>query len=265
MAGIQWTTDEERILTSNPNSRLDDLHKLLPTRSKASIGARLKYLGIKRIKNPRKYSINMNFFSEPNVINSYFAGFIAADGCITPRKHLVSFGLKASDGCILEELVRACGYEGSVGYNGSDYKRADLFLWGVKQWHEDLEKHYNIIPKKSLVLIPPKLTDVNNIKSFMKGYIDGDGGIYPQVCKNKWILRIRGTKEMMDWFADLFDKWVPENSKKLSKPYLDKIWTYRVSGKRSLKILSSLLEVDTPRLKRKWQPVIDHLNNHPIM
>lgn len=264
MAGIQWTTYEERILIDNKDLSTKQLHGLLPGRSVSSITSRLKYLGISKPIGHRKYNIDMNFFSEPNTINSYFAGFIAADGCITPKKHLVSFGLKSSDGYILEELVKACGYEGSVGYNGTDYKRADLYIWGVKQWHEDLDKYYNITPRKSLTLMPPNITREEDIKSFIRGYIDGDGGIVPKQGLNTWVVRIRGTYEFLCWIKEFFDAEVPYRVRVLSAPYMDDgTWSYRVSGKRSLMILQKLLEVDTPYLKRKWQPVIDHLNNLP--
>lgn len=33
----------------------------------------------------RKYSIDQSYFHEPNVANSYWAGFIAADGCVGSR------------------------------------------------------------------------------------------------------------------------------------------------------------------------------------
>jgi hypothetical protein len=266
VAGIEWTAYEEKVLIDGKDLSTKELQELLPDRSRSSITSRLKYLGFAKPVGHRKYNIDMNFFSVPNIINSYFAGFIAADGCITPKKHLVSFGLKADDGYILEELVKHCGFEGEVSYPiHNDYKKATLFLWGVKQWHEDLEKYYNIIPRKSLTLQPPSITDEGHIKAFIRGYIDGDGGIYTESGLNTWIIRLRGTYEMLFWISRYFNRMVPDTRVNPAELYLDKIWSYRVSGKRSIKILSKLLEVDTPYLTRKWQPIIDHLNNLPLI
>ena len=48
-------------------------------------------------KGRRKYSVNDSFFSEPNEVNSYYAGFIAADGCIksnnSEKSRYLTFGL----------------------------------------------------------------------------------------------------------------------------------------------------------------------------
>lgn len=260
VGGTQWTGYEERILLDNKELSTKELMGLLPGRSRSSVTSRLKYLGIAKPVGHRKYNINMSFFSEPDPINSYFAGFIAADGCISPKKHLVSFGIKAGDGYILEELVKHSKFEGQVSYTKQGYPRADLFIWGVKKWHEDLKRHFNITPQKSLTLQPPSVKDDSCIRAFIRGYIDGDGGVYPLRGSNEWVIKVVGTHSVIEWIYNYFGNLVPPTSNKFAKPWpYGNVWGYSPSGKRSVKILKKLLEVDTPYLKRKWNPIIEYL------
>ena len=54
-------------------------------------------------KQRRKYNVNDCFFETPNIVNCYYAGFIAADGCIRKYKgkfvetYSLSFGLSIKD------------------------------------------------------------------------------------------------------------------------------------------------------------------------
>jgi len=58
----------------------------------------LKLIGDRGIN--RKYTVNHNYFSEVTLENSYWAGFIAADGCIT--KNYVKIMIAQKDLKILE-------------------------------------------------------------------------------------------------------------------------------------------------------------------
>ena len=256
-----WSTQEDLcIITHYASTSVAELCNLLPNRTAKSIIHRKKTLNLdfdKRKLN-RKYNINMNYFSIPTIENSYWAGFIAADGCLSPKKHLVSFGQKAEDGYLLEQLTKDCGFTGEVRYftTKDDYEVASLFIWGVEQWFTDLKKNFNITPQKSLTLKPPKIIDEENIIAFIRGYIDGDGGIYPTNGPNTWTINITGTYEMLWWISNYFLSIISEIK---ARPYKHKnIWAYSPSGERAIKILKKLLEIETPYLIRKWQPVIDY-------
>lgn len=263
MAGTLWTKEEDEIILKNIDSMMDkELINLLPNRTINSIGLRARFLGVSDRRHRRKYKINMKFFDEPSIENSYFAGFIAADGCMTIKKHCISFGLKAEDGYLLENLVNLVGFEGSVSYGTyNGYDRAALYIWGVKPWFEPLQKIFNITPKKSLTLQPPNLFEEECVKSFIKGYIDGDGGIYIRTSINTPYLSIRGTKEMLNWICEWFNKLAPpSNHFRIAKPYFsDGYGRYSTSGERTLCFLIDLFKLPTPYLKRKWTPIKEYI------
>lgn len=264
-----WEKWEDEVLLENYlNMKVKEIqNQFLPHRSEGAIHLHAtKVLGIEK-GNQRTHDVNMEFFSEPNVLNSYWAGFIAADGCLTMKKHLVSFGQQWDDGYLLEQFVKDTEFEGEVVYSvtGQGNRKAALYIWGVKQWVEDLGKNFSIFPRKSLTHEPPDL-DGDNRRAFIRGYIDGDGGIYPQKGNNVWVLRLRGTASFLGWIKDYCDFTIPhmhsnsEPSKVREYDY-ERVANYTISGDRSLLILQSLLQVDTPMLSRKWQPAIDHLQN----
>ena len=61
-----------------------------------------------------------------------------------------------------------------------------------------LQKNFNIIRNKAKVLDPPNIKNEDNIRSFIRGYVDGDG------CYNdKYnLISVRGTEQMLSWIKD---------------------------------------------------------------
>ncbi|KKM14075.1 hypothetical protein LCGC14_1709790, partial [marine sediment metagenome] len=62
---------------------------------------RLKKSGVK--KNTR-HKVNHSVFSKPNAKNCYWAGFLAADGCVVSKKTQVEVELQYKDRAHLEKL-----------------------------------------------------------------------------------------------------------------------------------------------------------------
>jgi hypothetical protein len=266
-----WAKEEDLLLLENYQEDVNKIKKLLPHRSRKAIHHRWRLLVPEDDKREqRTYTVNMDFFSTPSILNSYWAGFIAADGCLTEGKHLFSVGLQARDGYHLEQLAEDVGYSGTVRYftDGDGYDKAAMFIWGVRQWFLDLEKYFSIAPRKSLTLIPPKIVDEEQIKSYIRGFVDGDGSVVFKSSK-KCLIGVCGTYEMMEWVKLWFEKWVPPNesnykASNVCGPYNTKIFYYKVHGNRALKVIQELLSVQTPYLKRKWDPVISYLRSNPL-
>ena len=129
-----------------------------------------------------KYTKNDVFWNTPNIENCFYAGFIAADGYVEHdyrRGYSLQLKVKSSDGEILERLKSALKYTGRIYdlniNSGENQKR--LMIFGAKQYLEDLEKHFNIKRAKSLTLMPPNIENINLIKSYLCGYLEGDGCI----------------------------------------------------------------------------------------
>ena len=87
MAYKNWTPEEEtrlRELVATGKYSYRQIGQLMEGRSIASITCHARqYLDINNDRyEPRKYEHDRSFFTEPNIVNSYIAGFLAADGCI---------------------------------------------------------------------------------------------------------------------------------------------------------------------------------------
>ncbi len=143
-------------------------------------------------KDRRRFIPIEDYFSNPNTERSaYWAGFIAADGCIvdyTNRQHTVKIGLSNIDTSHLEKL--------NIGIPVRLYRNECWVEIPSNKIVKDLLK-YNITPRKSLTLLFP--TNIRNkyIHHFIRGYIDGDGCMSKHSnpkAKNKLRIRILGTE-----------------------------------------------------------------------
>ena len=87
-----WTAQETETLISLYGLRMNtQISEVLPGRSVDAIKQKGRYLGLKsnRKVTRKHYGIDYDYFAVPNVQNSYWAGFIAADGCIDDVKDRV--------------------------------------------------------------------------------------------------------------------------------------------------------------------------------
>lgn len=257
---MHWTKEEDRLVEEKYYEiPVKELMELLPGRTQAAIELRAKRkLGLTKDKRTqRKYNINMNFFDEPNVLNSYWAGFIAADGCLTKKKHLVSFGIHWDDGYLLEQFIKDCEFEGKVVYTTTTegWRKATLYIWGVAPWFESLKKNYELTPQKSLTLGPPNLVEEEHIKAYIRGYLDGDGHINDA---RVGFVGSEGTMEFIKKQVDILVPWHGDRGR--SNVYQgtgEKVYRYAVVGKRSRMLIKELLKVETPYLERKWGKFIN--------
>ena len=181
-------------------------------RNKQTIGRVLRDRGLlaKRPDVHNKVKFNYNFFSDINPISAYWAGFIAADGCINERNCL-SMGLSSKDSEHLSLFLKDINYPLHIRgytYNGFDISSTSIIN---KQVVSDLLNIYNITPRKSLSLRPPTNLPDNIKKYFIAGYFDGDGCFV--ICDGKKngsitpILHcsIIGTYEMLSWIKEEFN------------------------------------------------------------
>lgn len=190
----------------------------------------------------RKYSCNNLFFHEPNIINSFWAGFLAADGCITNEYIRIMLSIKDHD--MLEKFRKDIEYTGHL-YISDFYQRCSL-EFRSDQIINDLKEKWSIIPRKSLILQPPSI-NLNNscMWSFLHGNINGDGSIYRE--KNNYLrLSFLGTKYFLIWIQN----FIGVNS---GLTQIGNIFKLRYSGKNALYVANQCLKVNVPyKLKRKW-------------
>jgi hypothetical protein len=207
------------------------------------------------------YSRDENFFSRSNLSleSCYWAGFIAADGCINTGRGSTTLSIKISnkDYHLLERfLVDAKCNNKVLKCKGQDQSRLVI---RSKQWIKDLQEVFNIGPKKSMTYTFPNLMNEYMIKAFIIGYIDGDGSIC-FIGKDKYLkLSICGTIELCSWIKSYFDNWFEVGKAKKSieqnKNGTYNVCEYVVYGKRALNIINLLKQIPIQKLERKWNKV----------
>jgi len=261
-----WTREEDQILIENTGQMpRDRVVSLLPGRSYHGTEARALRLGLNgwtyrafRGIN-RRYHVALSFFDDPNPQNSYWAGFLAADGCIYGR----SVSLASVDRDHLELFARTVGYDGSIGMQKGRgrFGRRPLYrvtFTGVPEWVEALARHWSVGPRKSLSLQPPALQSLECVLPFIRGYIDGDGSVFlvrPKGCTAPRVrLSMVGTRSMVEWIATVFGEIAPAERVSVSRPK-GSIWGYDVTGRRAAVIAHHLLADGGSRLSRKWSKV----------
>ncbi len=197
----------------------------------------------------RRYNCNNDYFGILNEENCYWAGFIAADGCVRINK--LTFCLSEKDKDHLLKFKNVIQHTGPLRYHA---KMVYLEI-SSKQIVEDLLKHFNITERKSLTLQPPNIDDTQLCYSFIAGYLDGDGWITSFLAKEKYTynqLGFLGTGQVLEWIKTFLDnQFLIE---KPSKPFQRRnIWQYTISGKRADAIINKVRSLSSlPLLKRKW-------------
>ena len=216
----------------------------MPSRTIYQIRNKANYDGLCSRNNLRKYSINKEYFNIPTEENCYWAGFIAADGCIVYDKNILNIGLQHKDKNLLNQFIKDIGYTNEVKV----YKNRVCVTINCKEICNDLTVNFNITPRKSKTLCPPNLKDEKIIAYFIKGVIDGDGSI------QKDRLAIYGTKQLLEWVKYYFDKWIPTSNYRIAnvRKIQAHLYSYKIGTKRKDFIFNKFKKLNCYELKRKW-------------
>lgn len=171
------------------------------------------------------HTIDDDFFSRDNEESFYWAGFIAADGCVKAHGKnkkdicVLSIGLSKKDKSHLEKFVKITNYSGNI-YDGivkfgpnslvkKDLEKSEIQITSRKMI-EDL-KRFNVHPRKSLVYCPPlELMKHPLFHHFLRGYFDGDGSIYSSLGKRNltrtYYFNVVGSYKFMEIYKEVFEK-----------------------------------------------------------
>jgi len=180
----------------------------------------------------KKYNFDETFFSNDTPESFYWAGFIAADGCIKERGNgtCLTIALSYADKRHLQKFKKIIKFSGPISKGKhTDKKRKKVYYESrinititKTKAIEDLKK-FNIIPRKSLIYTFPKwLIKHKLVSHFMRGYFDGDGSfsIVKQKGKRdkKLTISIRGTEEFLNNFNNiLIDRCSITDNRKVHK------------------------------------------------
>jgi len=167
-----------------------------------------------------KIRCNEAFFAADNELSFYYAGFLAADGCLKlkgGKYKQIQFSLSAADAHIVRRFAEHIEYGGEVKEytirekraNGTPIRTADLQI-SSDQLFDDLHR-FGLTQRKSLTYVMPKwLTEHRLVHHFIRGYFDGDGSAYiTRPAKNRTIkqvyISVRGTEKFLSQMRTLFD------------------------------------------------------------
>lgn len=211
------------------------------------------------------YKVNHDFFSKDNEESFYWAGFIAADGCIEKTKPRIVICLKDTDCKHLDKfrnsvetdapLVFTTRTDKRKGFKSGKYYSCRIRITSKKMVN-DL-KRFNITSCKSKTFEFPKhLLNNKYIKHFIRGLIDGDGGIYYNK-KHPYIF-LCGTKDCVESVASYFNKHV-ENKITIRKN--KNLYSFCIGHIKSIKnILNDIYDcsVYLNRKKEKVDKILKH-------
>lgn len=210
-----------------------------------------------------RYQKNHNFFAEKSNLNSYWAGFIAADGNISTKGNSLSIRLSAKDTAHLQRLSDLLSGDYKLRpeirtLNGKDYPTIGFSL-ASPQWKLDLLNNWKITPKKSMTLEFPHLDSVENRKSFICGYIDGDGCIC--VSNNKIAVQILGTRSFLSSILEFLTSQKIVTGNNINVREHKQISTLSFGSTTAIAVLDFLHDSDLPLLDRKWDKFLTHKRN----
>ena len=225
---------------------------------------------------------NEHYFDVPTVENSYWAGFIATDGCI----NIEGFGRM----CLCFSVTDYEAVKSLAQCLSSDIKTIKIYKVGKKHKSKKLDRYgreryiiskkdryyktytsnhmcgklwsnFNITPQKTYTLLPPKLTDLEHIKAFLVGVIDGDGSIIKTEKKSLTVSLVSASKPFISWCNTQLAivGGVKENKiyEEYNRYYNSTIYSLSYSCNTARKILKELVSVDVPKLERKWSKCQD--------
>lgn len=271
MSRMRWTNEEIELLS---DLYLSNVHwtKILenfPGRTWKSLERKVWRLGITNQGRKTEVHVNPNslenlklgpeatwvpynkqFFKEPSILNSFWAGFLSADGCVQHKASTyLTISLAPKDECILEHLIRDMNYEGKIHHYDYGDPYCHISLGSFQETAKDLERNFNITPRKTFTAEPPDLED-NFIPSFLIGLLDGDGTIAKH-SKTAPYIRFLGTKQMLEWVKESLIRLELTDSEANVHPHKS-IFLYQINGKKALSLIRQLREVPVPKLERKW-------------
>lgn len=219
-------------------TRLQSLRKVAKELGCTSEGLRvaMRRLGI-YINKPVLYSCDHDFFKRENEDVFYWAGFIAADGCVRQRKNSkkeltnsydLYIGLALKDLNHLQKFKKCINFNGPIhniigknslrNHNWNDSKKVELRITS-KTIFDDLSK-FNIVPRKThIYTFPEWLKKHQLVHHFMRGYFDGDGSLFFSKQKNKsdqLFFSLRGTSQFLTDYRSILENNC--NLKKRNKP-----------------------------------------------
>jgi hypothetical protein len=205
---------------------------------------------------------NDDFFTQETETTFYWAGFIAADGCVKKDKryngsYKLAIQLAINDILHLEKFKNDINFEGKMYYRTKKYKKYnDSHQVSIeitsKKIFDDLAK-FNIIPNKTKIYTFPEwLINHPFVHHFMRGYFDGDGSIYMNSSSKQLNITLCGTKKFLLIYRNILEQKCSLNYRNKDIPQRRNIGILTYGGNNKVPNIMSFLYKDaTIYLERK--------------
>ena len=207
---------------------------------------------------------NEEYFTKTNKHNSYWAGFIGADGYVNEDKNTLQISLSAKDKEHLEKLKNELNkdYEIKTRKNTGPWAAEETYYCSLcfisERTVEALKRNWKIHQRKTHTLTFPQDISIEEKKGYLCGYIDGDGCI--NVKKNsrgKIQLSINGNEEFLEGVVKFLKEEGGIKIKNNLYPSRN-IFVFSVLGKTALSVLDFLYDEHLPLMERKWAKYLDN-------
>lgn len=219
----------------------------------------------------RKYFHNSQVWNTESLEACYWAGFLAADGCIIERAggFSLKIELQESDKNILFNFLRFLDCNSLVfnsqkvsHHSGKVYSYSNIQINAGRndQLILDLINKFNVTPRKTKTLRPPNLKTTEQKMSFIAGFFDGDACLQLQKTKYGHIPSIAvtcGSKIFLEWIFG-------ETESLLENSYLRRVTqkkinqdrkgnnTFSIRGMSCAAFIDYIRQLPIPRMTRKW-------------
>jgi len=252
-----WQPEEDKILKNcYAEATNNELLKLLPKRTWKAIMARGERLGLKRKRDKPKLGVNEDYFKRWSSNMAYILGFILADGCIIKGIYKgysdsLKFGVQLFDKDILEKIKK----EFKAEHKLSRVKNAVHFCIASQTLVNDLKKlgiSYRKSLNENLPAVPKQYA-----KDFIRGIVDGDGGIQID-RKGQPVIGVCGGETMItfirDYFLNNMQLYSTVGKRSYSEQQKNFLCEIRYKSNSALKVISYLYDNrDCLYLDRKYK------------
>lgn len=202
--------------------------------------------------NLRKYECDDEYFKTQSHNMAYILGLLASDGNVSSKGNQITIQLDSGDIQLLEEIRKEIKLTRPI----KTYKRADYdsFTSKLCVFSSTMKKdlaHYNIVPNKTFILMPPELLKKEYQISFIRGYFDGDGSI----TDSCWSI-VGASKPMIEWIRSvLANDYKIYNNSIYTSTLPNGTIVYKISyyGEKKKQLFDALYATDSLKMARKYE------------
>lgn len=274
-----WSEEEILVLKTEAEkgTAFDKITAMLPKRNYDTV---VKYASNHNMRNfrtdgKRQYTSDGKFWNAPNPINSYWAGFMAADGNVTlDNKSLtLSITLQNNDEETLKNFLRCSSSDYPIRtfkLKNSKLKSEKLYsqvcIRSLDWFDSELMKDFGVVPRKTKVLKAPNISD-ELFEYYMAGFIDGDGGYC--VSDGQLMIQVCGfVPDILEKIRDFSLRFKQKARRKTRKVTFrsnthNGIYKISIKGYPAAHMAHHLMSLPCHHLERKYLYVKDFLDRNP--